>query len=187
MNKKRIGLIAALVLLTLPTVGWTADQGATGMGGQSSSPSKTQQIAQTAQATQATQPLQPAQTSQSMQSMQGQIPLGDDTQYGVKATGRLVQVSPATQTGAQATWDFMVIFRDATNGATLTEGLVALKITDPSGATGAPLKLNPETVGAEKGFGTGVTFTTPGTYQFEVGSRLADGHKRQFNFTYLLQ
>lgn len=120
-----------------------------------------------------------------MHGMNGMILLGTDTQDGVKAMGHLMNVPEGDRSGA--THHFMVMFNDEKSGAPITEGLVALKITDPTGATSQPIRLMPMTMGMVKGFGAGVKLTENASYRFEVGCRLADGQKRQFNFTSTLK
>lgn len=157
MKTKRIGMIVALLLLSMPFAARAADQGA-------------------------------AVGKVNLQNMEGVTVLGTDTQYGVKAMGHLMS-SPKSmaQNGMDMNHHFMVKFNDAKNGAPIADGLVALKVTTPSGATGAPIRLMPMTVGMVKGFGAGIRLTAKGTYRFEVGCKLPDGHKRQFHFTYTLQ
>jgi len=121
-------------------------------------------------------------------SMKNMVMIGTETQNGVKAMGHLMTMpASATENGMNMTHHFMVMFNDAKSGAPITDGLVALKITAPSGATTGPVRLMSMTMGSVKGFGAGVNLSQKGTYQFEVGCKLPDGHKRQFNFTYTLK
>ena len=124
-----------------------------------------------------------------MQGMGAQskiIVLGTQTVDGIKAMAHLMPMAKSMK-GMAMTRHFMVMFNDAKTGAYINEGLVALKVTDPSGITGAPIRLMPMKMGMVTGFGAGVKLAAKGTYQFEVACKLADGHKRQFNFKYTVK
>lgn len=119
-----------------------------------------------------------------MQGMKGIIVLGTDTQAGVKAMAHLMSVpQPMSSNSAGILYHFMVMFNNEKSGAPITGGLVALKIFAPSGAVRGPIRLMPMTMGLVKGFGAGVRVIEHKKYRFEVGCRLLDGRKRQFNFT----
>ena len=118
-------------------------------------------------------------------AMQGKmVVLGTVTQNGVKAMGHLMTMPKKDQGSMAMSHHFMVMFNDAQSNAPITEGLVALKVTDPAGKTAAPVRLMPMTMGMVKGFGAPVNLNEKGTYSFDVGCKLPDGHKRQFTFSF---
>ena len=162
MKKKLIGLMAAFALICLPLAAAAAQQG--GMQGMSE------------------------QGSMQGMNMKGMVVLGTVTENGVKAMGHLMTMSQSMgQSGMAMTHHFMVMFNDEKSGAPIVDGLVALKVTNPGGITGAPIRLMPMTMGMVKGFGAGVKLAEKGTYKFEVACKLADGHKRQFYFQYAVK
>jgi len=106
--------------------------------------------------------------------------LGEETVDGVKAMAHLKDVHEAmSKMNMTQTHHFMVMFMD-TAGKPVDEGLVAVKITDPAGQTGDPIKL----MGMQGHFGADVALSQPGKYVFEVGTKLQDEQKRQFEFQY---
>ena len=74
-------------------------------------------------------------------------------------------------------------FTDTASGDPIAEGTVALKVVDPAGTESGPVALVP----MEGMFGADLALTGKGQYRFVVGTRLADGKKRQFEFTHTLQ
>jgi hypothetical protein len=118
-----------------------------------------------------------------MRETNGMIVLGTQTVDGVKGMAHLMK-NTGSMDKMKMTYHFMLVCSDTNSGAFLSDGLVALKITGPSGHTSEPIKLMPMTMGMVKGFGAGVNLTEKGTYNFVVGSKLADGKKRQFVFSY---
>ena len=156
MKKKIIGLFLALSLVSLPLTALAGQNGMEGMQGMQ---------------------------GHDMQATNGMIMLGTQAVDGVKGMDHLMP-SPASTDKMNMTYHFMLICSDADSGAFLIDGLAALKITGPSGHTSEPMKLIPMTMGMVKGFGAGVNLTEKGTYKFVVGSRLDDGKKRQFEFSY---
>lgn len=114
--------------------------------------------------------------------MQGDmIMLGEQVEDGVKAMAHLKDVKEAmAKMGMDATHHIMILFVDAATGEPIEEGMVAVKITDPSGSTGEPVKL----MGMQGHFGADIVLKEKGEYKFEIGTKLKDGKKRQFEFTY---
>jgi hypothetical protein len=74
----------------------------------------------------------------------------------------------------------MVFFSTMKDGQAITEGTVAVKVITPAGVKSEPLKM----MLMGDGFGADVDLTSPGKYGFEVGTKLADGKKRVFTFSY---
>ena len=112
------------------------------------------------------------------------IMLGEDTESGVKAMAHLKDVGAAmSKMGMDTTHHLMVMFADAKSGNPIEEGSAAVKITGPDGKTGEPVKL----MGMGGHFGADVTLKQKGEYTFEVGSKLADGQKRTFEFKQTLK
>ncbi len=110
------------------------------------------------------------------------IMLGDAVvENGVEAMAHLKDVSAAmAKMGMPTTHHFMVMFKGEKNGASIDKGKVAVKIVEPDGAVSDPIRL----MGMQGHFGADVTLTAKGHYLFKVGSKLADGKKRQFEFEY---
>jgi len=107
--------------------------------------------------------------------------LGDAVTDGVKAMAHVKDVHEAmSKMGMDVTHHFMVIFVDTKTGNPLDTGTVALKIESPSGEKIGPLKL----MGMQGHFGVDISLKEKGKYEFEVGSKLADGKARQFTFEY---
>jgi len=114
----------------------------------------------------------------------GMIMLGEQTVDGVKAMAHLKDVKAAmSMMGMEGTHHFMVMLSDAESGKSIDSGLVAVKITDPEGNVASPLKL----MGMQGHFGVDVTLTEKGEYQFEVGTKVKDGKKRQYHFSYTIK
>lgn len=113
------------------------------------------------------------------------IMLGEQTVDGVKCKAMVNDVGAAmAQMGMKENYHFMVTFNDAATGAAIEQGTVAVKITDPkSGKVGEPIAL----LGMGNHFGADVALTEKGEYQFQVGTKLADGNKRQFQFSYTVK
>ena len=73
---------------------------------------------------------------------------------------------------------------DAKTGNAIDQGTVAVKITDPTtGQAGAAIAL----MGMGGHFGADVALMAKGEYQFTVGTKLADGGKRQYSFRYTVK
>ncbi|PLX86143.1 MAG: hypothetical protein C0617_01935 [Desulfuromonas sp.] len=109
------------------------------------------------------------------------IPVGTDTVDGVAAKGMLKDISAAmARMGMAMTHHFMVFLTDDASGDALAEGLVAIKVTGPDGTTTGPTKL----MGMGAGFGADLALKEAGEYNIVVGTKMADGKKRQFSFSY---
>jgi uncharacterized protein involved in copper resistance len=117
--------------------------------------------------------------------MQGDmIMLGNSVQDGVKAMAHLKDVRAAmAKMGMAHTHHIMVMFTDAASGEPIESGVAAVKIKGSDGKEGEALKL----MGMQGHFGTDIELKEPGEYHFIVGTRLADGKKRQFEFEYTLK
>ncbi|MDD5760088.1 MAG: hypothetical protein PHI06_13515 [Desulfobulbaceae bacterium] len=100
---------------------------------------------------------------------------------GVTARPHLADVREAmAKHGMKETHHMMVMFTDSKTGTAITEGTVAIKVTDPSGVTSEPKKM----MLMGDGFGADISLAAPGKYSMEVGSKLADAKKRVFTFSY---
>lgn len=113
------------------------------------------------------------------------IMLGEQTVDGVKCKAMVNDVGAAmAQMGMKENYHFMVMFSEAATGAPIGQGTVAVKIIDPkTGKAGEPIAL----MGMDNHFGADVALTEKGAYQFQVGTKLADGNKRQFQFSYTIK
>lgn len=108
----------------------------------------------------------------------GMVMLGEQTVDGVKAMAHLDDVKAAmAKVGMKETHHLMVAFVDAA-GNQLVDGTVAVKIVDPSGKEGAPIKL----IGMDGHFGADILLAAKGKYAFKVGTKLPDGITRQYEF-----
>lgn len=114
----------------------------------------------------------------------GMVMLEEKTEDGVRGMVHLNDTSEAmAKMGMKENRHFMVMFTDVAAGTPVAEGTVALKITDPSGKESEPLALVP----MDGMFGADIALTEKGAYRFTVGTKLADGRKRQFEFAYTLE
>jgi hypothetical protein len=112
------------------------------------------------------------------------LELGSATAKGVEAHADLKDVRAAmAKVGMKHTHHLMVMFHDEKTGKSLESGKVAVKITAPDGTVSGPFEL----IGMDGHFGADVTLGKPGEYQFQVGSKLADGTSRQFEFKTLVK
>lgn len=112
------------------------------------------------------------------------IMLGDKVVDGVKASVHLNDVKAAmAKMGMKETHHFMVMFQEAESGKAVDAGTVAVKIKGPDNVQSAPLPL----MGMGGHFGADITLGAAGRYEFAVGSKLADGKTRQFEFSYELK
>lgn len=130
--------------------------------------------------------------SQSGQEMQqggmmmggNMIMLEEKTEDGVRGMVHLNDVSEAmAKMGMKENFHFMVMFNDSGTGGPINEGTVALKITDPAGKETEALAL----MQMDGMFGADLALIEKGAYRFTVGTKLADGKKRQFVFEYMLK
>jgi hypothetical protein len=98
---------------------------------------------------------------------------------GVRAKAQLMDTREAmAKAGMEATHHFMINFFNEQNGAAIENGAAAVKVTLPSGEETKARKM----MGMAGGFGADLTLKEPGSYTFTVGTKLADGQKRQFVF-----
>lgn len=105
--------------------------------------------------------------------------LGSKVEKGVKATAEMKDVGAAmAKMGMKTTHHFMVMFNDEKSGKPIESGKVAVKITGPDGTVTGPMEL----MGMQGHFGADVILDKKGEYMFQVGSKLADGTARQFEF-----
>jgi hypothetical protein len=113
--------------------------------------------------------------------MSGMVMLGEVTQEGVKAMAHISDIGAAmAKAGRKENFHLMVMFTDAA-GKPISQGTVALRLTAPgSDKPGEPMALM--AMGGQ--FGADLALTVKGKYLFEVGTKLADGAKRQFVFTH---
>ena len=112
------------------------------------------------------------------------IMLGNSVEDGVKAMAHLKDVKAAmAKMGMDTTHHLMVMFEDEASGAPIESGAAAVKIKGPDGKEGDAVKL----MGMQGHFGVDVALSEPGEYHFTVGTKLADGKKRQFEFEYTLK
>lgn len=118
-----------------------------------------------------------------MMMEEGMVMVGEETEEGVKAMAHLNDVKAAmAKMGMKETHHFMVAFVDA-SGKPVTEGTVAVKIKDPAGKEGEAIKL----MGMEGHFGADIVLPEKGEYHFKVGTKLADGKKREYHFHYTVK
>lgn len=114
----------------------------------------------------------------------GQILIGSDSQDGVRGTAHLDNIGKAmAELGRKETHHLMVTFKVDKDGQAVDSGTVAVKVTNPAGTKGEAVKM----MAMEGSFGTDLTLAKPGKYLFEVGTKLADGKKRQFRFEYTVK
>ena len=110
------------------------------------------------------------------------IMLEEKTVDGVRGMVHLNDVGEAmAKMGMKENFHFMVMFTDISTGGPVAEGSVALKVTDPSGKEGEPMAL----MLMDGMFGADLALIEKGAYRFTVGTKLADGKKRQFEFAYV--
>ncbi|TYO98249.1 hypothetical protein EDC39_10744 [Geothermobacter ehrlichii] len=117
----------------------------------------------------------------------GMLMLGTESEDGVEAMAHAKVYDEAARAsmekmGMSATHHFMIMFKDEKTGAPVTGGLVAVKIKPKNGEAGKAIKLMPMKMGMGEGFGGDINLPAPGEYEIKVGSKLADGKKRQFKF-----
>lgn len=127
--------------------------------------------------------------------MQGMAMKGDMTKIGeqvvdgVKAMAHIMVYGESARAsmakmGMDTTHHLMMLFVDEQSGQAIVEGAAALKVQTRDGKTGKAIKLM--TMKMKMGAGFGSDFSLPGTgdFRFLVGSKLADGKKRQFEFRF---
>jgi hypothetical protein len=117
-------------------------------------------------------------------SMTGMQSLGEcvrdevQSRADIKAYGADAVASMAKM-GMDGTHHLMVYFSDKSGGE-ITDGVVAVRIKGPDGKQSAPVKL----MGMGKGFGGDIVLKAKGEYELEVGTKLQDGKKRVFEYSY---
>lgn len=100
---------------------------------------------------------------------------------GVAATAHLKDVSKAmSKMGMEQTHHLMVMFVNQKTGEAIDSGSVAVRVINRNGDKSEPVRL----MLMEGQFGADVTISGGTMYTLEVGSKLADGKKRQFKFMY---
>ena len=108
------------------------------------------------------------------------IMLHDQEVDGVVGAAHLMDVkAKMAEHGMKMTHHFMVGFMD-TEKKGIPTGQVAVKVQSPDGKVSKAIKM----MGMSGQFGVDVTLDQMGTYQFMVGTKLADGKKRTFTFDY---
>lgn len=113
--------------------------------------------------------------------LKGMATVGEQSVDGVKAVFYLKDIKEAmAKMGMKATHHLMVHFLDAKDGKTVSAGSAAVKVKGPDGVEEPALKM----MGMQKDFGVDVMLNQKGTYLFTVGTKLADGSKRQFELKY---
>ncbi len=121
---------------------------------------------------------------ESMEMKGDMVVLGNDIKQDVKAMAHLKDVRDAmAKMDMKETHHFMVMFMDTTTGESIEQGSAALKIVSPSGKEVGTVKL----MGMQGHFGADVALSEKGKYEFTVGTKLADGKKRQFEFSHTLK
>ena len=106
--------------------------------------------------------------------------LGTQTVEGVEAMAHIKDVKAAmAKMKMTITHHFMLMVKDQ-HGKNTDKGTVAVKIKSPDGKVSPAIKL----MGMDGHFGADVTLEKSGMYTFTVGSKLTDGVKRNFEFTY---
>lgn len=116
-------------------------------------------------------------------SHKAMLTVGEQSVDGVKAAVYLNDVKATmAKMGMKETHHLMIHFFKA-DGKTLEQGSVAVKIKGPDGKESGAMK----TMGMDGHFGVDVVLTQRGAYTFTVGTKLADGVKRQFELKYELK
>jgi hypothetical protein len=110
------------------------------------------------------------------------VMLGQAEIKGINGMAHLSDVSKQMATmGRNETNHFMMMFSDVKTGQPIDKGVAALKVQTPTGETLAPVKL----IGMDGHFGADITLKEKGEYHFLVGTKFADGQKRQYDFQYI--
>jgi hypothetical protein len=112
------------------------------------------------------------------------IMLGDQVVDGIKADAHLNDVKEAmAKIGLKETHHLMVLFQEAETGKAVPTGTAALKIKGPDNVESAAIPL----MGMDGHFGADIILGAPGMYTFTIGTKLADGKTRQFEFSHELK
>lgn len=108
------------------------------------------------------------------------IMLHDQEVDGIMASAHLMDVkAKMAEHGMSMTHHIMVGFMDE-NGETISEGQVAVKVKSPDGNVGKATRM----MGMSGQFGVDITVDQKGQYEFLIGTKLADGKKRTFTFSF---
>ena len=108
------------------------------------------------------------------------IMLKDQTVDGVVGSAHLMDVkAKMAEHGMKMTHHIMVAFMDDAKQM-IDKGQVAVKVQSPDGKLSQAIKM----MGMSGSFGVDITLDQKGSYQFMVGTKLPDGKKRTFHFTY---
>ena len=110
------------------------------------------------------------------------VEVGKVTEDGVVATVMMKAYDDQTQAtmakmGMTATHHVMVSFTDEKTGKPIAEGTVAIKVKDQDAKPVMMMKMG-------EGFGADVTLKEKGESTLEIGTKLEDGNKRQFDLEY---
>jgi hypothetical protein len=109
--------------------------------------------------------------------------IGVEIVDGVRAVAHLDDVREAmAKAGMKETHHLMVFFVEEKTGNPIEAGTAALKVEGPGGKETGPIRM----VGMEGHFGADIVLEGHGHYEFTVGTRLADGKTRQFEFMHIL-
>ena len=107
--------------------------------------------------------------------------LGEQVVDGVEGMAHLKDVKEAmAKVGMNHTHHLMVEFIDLAKGEGIEQGIAAVKVVGPSGKESDAVAL----VGMDGHFGADLTLSEAGDYLFKVGTKLADGQKRQFEYNF---
>jgi len=109
------------------------------------------------------------------------VEVGKNTQDGVVATVKVKAydeeaMATMSKMGMNATHHVMVFFVDEKSGEAIADGKAAVKVKGSGDDTAKPVML----MLMGDGFGGDVTVKEMGMYTFEIGTKLGDGKKRQF-------
>jgi hypothetical protein len=109
------------------------------------------------------------------------IMLENEVVDGVMGMGHLKDVQAAiAKMKMKETHHFAIMFQDAKSKKHISEGQAALKIESPNGETGKAIML----MGMQGHFGADIVLPEKGEYHFYVATKLADGKKRKYHFSY---
>lgn len=112
------------------------------------------------------------------------IMLPEQTVDSITALAHLKDVKATmTKMGMKHTHHFMLNFKDAKSGKALEAQVAAVKIVDPSGKEGEPVKL----MSMDGHSGADVILATSGVYKFNVAVKLAGEKKVQYEFAYTVK
>lgn len=114
--------------------------------------------------------------------------IGECERDGVNAMAHIKVYGPdavasMSKMGMNGTHHLMIYFQKSGDKEMMTDGMAAVKITGPDGKTSKPVKL----MAMGQAFGSDVAMSEPGEYKIEVGTKLKDGKKRQFEFYYVVK